>query len=255
MALSGPGMDVTSSGAGCAELVSLPRVSTLEARQAKPHLTHTRAQGHKGTMEGRRHSGWTLFRVGILGLGRGITHLRNFLSLDTAEVVGACDRLPRRRSRRGQDAGSPGRGGDAHRPRAGRPAGAAAGRRGRGQQRAAAGGARYPGDGGRLPRPLRGARGLHRRGVRPPEGGRRAHRRTYMLGENTCYRDFFRYFRKWVAEDRFGPISIAEGDTWTTCPGRSACPTAPPSRPAEARGRGRTDAGPPGGPTSPRSST
>ena len=36
--------------------------------------------------------------------------------------------------------------------------------------------------------------------------------RTYMLGENTCYWDFFRYFRKWVAEDRFGPISIAEGE-------------------------------------------
>src|SRR6185436_76678 len=36
--------------------------------------------------------------------------------------------------------------------------------------------------------------------------------KTYMLGENTCYWDFFRYFRKWVEEDRFGPISIAEGE-------------------------------------------
>jgi predicted dehydrogenase len=38
-------------------------------------------------------------RVGILGLGRGITHPRNFLSLDNVEVVGACDRLPLRRLR------------------------------------------------------------------------------------------------------------------------------------------------------------
>jgi predicted dehydrogenase len=38
-------------------------------------------------------------RVGILGLGRGITHLRNFLSLENVEVVGACDRLPLRRQR------------------------------------------------------------------------------------------------------------------------------------------------------------
>ena len=33
-------------------------------------------------------------RVGILGLGRGITHLKNFLELPEAEVVGACDRFP-----------------------------------------------------------------------------------------------------------------------------------------------------------------
>ena len=41
-------------------------------------------------------------KVGILGLGRGFTHLRNFLSLEEAEVIGACDRFPLRRSR-GQD--------------------------------------------------------------------------------------------------------------------------------------------------------
>ena len=43
--------------------------------------------------------------------------------------------------------------------------------------------------------------------------------KTYMLGENTCYWDFFRYFRKWVAEDRFGPISIAEGEYIHHLPG------------------------------------
>jgi hypothetical protein len=38
-------------------------------------------------------------RVGILGLGRGITHLKNFLELPEAEVVGACDRFPALRER------------------------------------------------------------------------------------------------------------------------------------------------------------
>ena len=38
-------------------------------------------------------------RVGILGLGRGLTHLRNFLALEEADLIGACDRLPARRQR------------------------------------------------------------------------------------------------------------------------------------------------------------
>src|SRR5436190_48177 len=37
-------------------------------------------------------------RVGILGLGRGLTYLRNFLALDNAQVIGAADRLPNRRA-------------------------------------------------------------------------------------------------------------------------------------------------------------
>jgi len=38
-------------------------------------------------------------RVGILGLRRGLAHLRNFLALEEAEVVGACDRLEACRTR------------------------------------------------------------------------------------------------------------------------------------------------------------
>ena len=36
--------------------------------------------------------------------------------------------------------------------------------------------------------------------------------RQYMLAENSCFLDFLRYWRKWVMADRFGPISIAEGE-------------------------------------------
>ena len=38
-------------------------------------------------------------KVGILGLRRGITHLRNFLALEEAEVIAAADRLPACRER------------------------------------------------------------------------------------------------------------------------------------------------------------
>ena len=65
-----------------------------------------------------------------------------------------------------------------------------------------------------------------------------------MLGENTCYWDFFRYFRKWVVEDRFGPISIAEGEYLHYLPRTPGCPTARRMTPTEARAQGRADAEP-----------
>ena len=80
--------------------------------------------------------------------------------------------------------------------------------------------------------------------------------KVYMLGENTCYWDFFRYFRKWIAEDRFGPISIAEGEYLHYLP-RTLIPAGRddrhPQRGPRPGARGRPC--PPGGPTSPRSST
>lgn len=47
---------------------------------------------------------------------------------------------------------------------------------------------------------------------------------TYMLAENMCYEHFLPYWRKWIVEDRFGPISLAEAEyihylpetLWTT---------------------------------------
>ena len=76
-----------------------------------------------------------------------------------------------------------------------------------------------------------------------------------MLGENTCYWDFFRYFRKWVAEDRFGPISIAEGEYLHHLPRTLMPPEGTPITPPRPAPRGAPTPCPPGGPTSPRSST
>jgi len=33
-----------------------------------------------------------------------------------------------------------------------------------------------------------------------------------MLAENSCFLDFLRYWRKWIVEDRLGPVAIAEGE-------------------------------------------
>lgn len=34
----------------------------------------------------------------------------------------------------------------------------------------------------------------------------------YMLAENTCFYDFFRWFRRWFVEGRLGELSLAEGE-------------------------------------------
>ena len=36
--------------------------------------------------------------------------------------------------------------------------------------------------------------------------------KQYMLAENSCFLDFLRYWRKWLVDGQFGPVSIAEGE-------------------------------------------
>jgi predicted dehydrogenase len=178
-------------------------------------------------------------RVGILGLGRGITHLRNFLALENADVIGACDRLP--------------------------------GRRALGQQRVDAAGAAtrlvsefdelldmkpdavVVASNGKLQvqhaiqamaagcHVLSEVPGMYteEEAVRLRAAVERTGK-TYMLGENTAFRDFFRYFRKWVAEDRFGPISIAEGEYLHYLPRTILLPDGSSVTPSEARDQGHT---------------
>jgi hypothetical protein len=86
--------------------------------------------------------------------------------------------------------------------------------------------------------------------------------KTYMMGacgeagENACYWDFLRYFRRWIADGRLGPVSIAEAEylhagqrltglphTLWTPEGRHFTP-ASPQAPSEARARGITDVRP-----------
>ena len=148
-------------------------------------------------------------KVGILGLGRGRTHLNNFLKLNDVQVVGAADRLEaRREAQRDAIENAGGRlfeefdelldaGIDA----------VVVASNGKLQvehscQALQAGVAvlsEIPG-GYTLEELVRLRDAVERTGT------------LYMMAENTCFWDFFRYFRKWVADDRFGPISLAEGE-------------------------------------------
>jgi predicted dehydrogenase len=182
-------------------------------------------------------------RVGVLGLGRGITHLRNFLSLANAEVIGACDRLPLRRERAQQRLDEVGA---ATRvvPEFDdlldlRPDAVVVASNGKLQVRHAI---QAMEAGCHVLSEVPGAY-TEEECVRLRAAVERTGK-TYMLGENTCYWDFFRYFRKWVVEDRFGPISIAEGEYLHYLPRTLRLPDGTGLTPTEARAQGRADAEP-----------
>ena len=148
-------------------------------------------------------------RVGILGLRRGLTHLLNFLRVEQAEVIGCADRIRQwRESALARIA-----------PRTVpmveafeelldmQPDAIAVASNGR-QQAAHAIQAMEAGchvisevPGAFTQEELLGiVAATERTG------------KQYMLAENSCFLDFLRYWRKWVLEDRFGPISIAEAE-------------------------------------------
>lgn len=181
-------------------------------------------------------------RVGILGLRRGFTHLRNFLHADGADVIGACDRVQANRDRGTAlvtESGS-----QTHIVEefndllAMKPDAIVVASNGslhveHSIQAMEAGcavlcevpGAFTPEESWRL---------------------RECVQRTgafYMLAENTCFWDFFRYFRKWIVEEQFGSISIAEGEYLHYLPNTMLTPqgTVPPSR---VKTEGITDAVP-----------
>jgi predicted dehydrogenase len=182
-------------------------------------------------------------RVGILGLGRGITHLRNFLMLDDAEVVGACDRLPLHRERgqqRVDEAGAATR--VVHEfdeLLAMRPDAVVVASNGKLQVQHAI---QAMEAGCHVLSEVPGANS-EEECVRLRAAVERTGK-TYMLGENTCYWDFFRYFRKWIVEDRFGPISIADGEYLHCLPATMDLPDGTRITPTQARAQGRTDAVP-----------
>lgn len=69
-------------------------------------------------------------------------------------------------------------------------------------------------------------------------------KKTYMLAENACYNDFLKYWRKWVLNDRFGPISIAEGEYLHYLPKTLFLPDGERLSPREAAAAGETDTRP-----------
>ena len=150
-------------------------------------------------------------RIGIIGMGRGLSHLENFLIVKEAEVIGIADRLPNRRA-------------------------------------AAEDVMRKHGNKGKIlaeyddlltMKPdivvvASNCRMQCQHTVQALEAGchvfsevpgafsltewlkiRDTVERTgkqYMMGENLCFMDFIRYWRKWIEAGRYGEISIAEAE-------------------------------------------
>ena len=65
-----------------------------------------------------------------------------------------------------------------------------------------------------------------------------------MFAENTCFWDFFRYFRKWIVDGQFGKISIAEGEYLHYLPNTLRTPDGTPLTPTQAKSQDLTDAEP-----------
>ena len=182
-------------------------------------------------------------RIGILGLGRGFTHLKNFLALEEAEVIGACDRFPLLRERAAEHIASVDastvvlRGYDELLDL--KPDAIMVATNGKMQVEHACQALRT---GCHVLSEVPGAytqeECMRLREVVEYTG------KTYMLGENTCYWDFFRYFRRWVAADEFGPISIAEGEYIHHLPATLFRPDSSRHTPTSAKVAGHEDTEP-----------
>ena len=180
-------------------------------------------------------------KVGVLGLRRGITHLRNMLAVEDAVVIGAADRVPERREKAREVIG------DADVALvaefddllAMEPDAVVVVSNGKRQvdhtcQALQAGCAvlsEIPG-GDTVEEMVRLRDTVERTG------------QFYMFGENCLYMDFIRYWRKWLLEGRFGPISLAEAEYLHYLPNTLQTPDGTVMTPSQARAEGRTDVKP-----------
>ena len=187
-------------------------------------------------------------KIGVLGLRRGLTHLRNFHALDRARVVGACDLS------------------EASRLRAAKALGETA----------------QAGTGGAIPfvptldellalKPDAVVVASHPRmhaqhacqilaagchvlsevpGAYTPEewlqvrAAVEASGRHYMLAENLSFMDFIRYWRRWYLDGRLGALSMAEAEYLHYLPDTLETPDGRTLTPSQARREERGDARP-----------
>ena len=176
----------------------------------------------------------TKLRIGVLGLRRGLAHLSNLLTLREVDVVGACDRFPakcQKAQSRIDQQGARTRIVSEYEALLKMDLDAVViASNGKVQVEHAC---------------LAMEAGCHvlsevpgaytqEELIRLKETVERTEK-TYMLAENACYNDFLRYWRKWVQEDRFGPISIAEGEYLHYLPQTLSLPDGERLSPSEAK--------------------
>ena len=148
-------------------------------------------------------------RVGILGLRRGYSHLRNFSAVEDAEVIGCADRVAKWRDRAAEIV-------DPKKTKLVRefeellelkPDAVVVASNGRCQAKHAM---QAMAAGCHVMSEVPGA--FTQEEINHIILYAERYQRQYMLAENSCFLDFLRYWRKWILEDRFGPISIAEAE-------------------------------------------
>ena len=148
-------------------------------------------------------------KVGILGLRRGLSHMKNFLRVEDAEVIGCAERIAKVRER-AAEAIAP-----ATVPMVGefeelldmKPDAIAVATNGRVQAQHAV---QAMEAGCHVISEVPGAFTLEEALAVVATAERTG--KQYMLAENSAFLDFLRHWRKWVVDGRFGPISIAEGE-------------------------------------------
>jgi len=177
-------------------------------------------------------------KVGVLGLRRGMTHLRNFLNVEDAEVIACADRAEPPRERAKEIIGD--------RPVKIvrefeelldlKPEAVAIATNGRLQAehsiQAMEAGCHVMSE---VPGAFTQEEIVHIAATAERTG------KQYMLAENSCFLDFLRYWHKWIKEDRFGAISIADGEYLHYLPATLEAPDGSRFSPTQARDTGRSD--------------
>lgn len=176
-------------------------------------------------------------KVGVLGLGRGITHLRSFLNVDDAVVVGVCDRHELRRNRASEllkerDATQVPILEEFDDLLALKPDAVVIASNGKSQvghacQAMEAGCAVLS----EVPGADTVEEIVHLRDTVERTG------RFYMLAENSAFADFLRYWRKWVMDGRLGAISLGEAEYVHYLPNTLSQADGTVLKPSDARGR------------------
>ena len=178
-------------------------------------------------------------KVGILGLRRGLSHLRNFLQVEGAEVVGAADRIRQWRDRAAAAAAEMDRSfpivSEFEELLALQPDAIAVASNGR-QQAAHAVQAMEAGCHvlSEVPGAFTQEEILHIAMTAERT------RRQYMLAENSSFLNFLRYWRRWVVEGRFGQVSMADGEYLHYLPTSMVTPAGNQLRPSTVRDEGLT---------------
>ena len=177
-------------------------------------------------------------KVGILGLGRGMTHLRNFMSVEDAEVIACADRFEFKRDRAKQFVGD-------------KPVKIVAEFDEMLDMQldavVIASNARFQAEhsikameaGCHVMSEVPGAFDqeeiVHIAAASDLTG------KQYMLAENSCFMDFLRYWHRWILEERFGSISIADGEYLHYLPSTLLGPDGAFFSPTQAQESGRMD--------------